>query len=86
VAFDHDISITTMLPAGSNPHCARTRRRFPSAGLPGIGIAVPAMISAYPDMLTTRPYATLLNKEPWRRDSYHYFRCLDDAGSYNNRE
>jgi hypothetical protein len=64
----------------------RTRRRFPSARLPGIGIAIPAVVSAYPDKLTTWAYAAMLNKEPGRRDSYHHLCCLDDAGSNNNRE
>ncbi len=52
-AFDHDISVMAVLPAGSNPYSMRTRRRFPSAGLPGIGVAIPTVVSAYPDMLWT---------------------------------
>jgi hypothetical protein len=86
VAFDHHISVMAVLPAGSNPYGMRTRRRFPSAGLPCIGISIPAVISADPNMLTTWPRATVLNKEPRRRDLHHHFCCLDDAGSYNNRE
>jgi hypothetical protein len=64
----------------------RTGRRFPSARLPGIGIAIPAVVSAYPDMLTAGAYTAMLNNQPRRRDLYHHLCCLNDAGSNNNRE
>ena len=85
-ALYHHISVTPMLPAGSNPHRMRTRRRFPSASLPCIGISIPTVVSAYPDMLTAWPRAAMLNKEPRRCDLYHHFCCLDDAGSNRNGE
>jgi hypothetical protein len=75
-----------MLPAGSNPYCVRTRRRFPSALLPGISMAIPAVVSAYPDVLTAWAYAAMLNNEPRRRDSYDHLCRLSGAGSNNNRE
>ena len=75
-----------MLPPGRDPYCVRTRRRFPSTRLPGIGIAIPAVVSAYPDMLTAWAYAAMLNKEPRRRNAYHHFCRLNDARSNNNRE
>lgn len=86
MAFDHYIPVMAVLPAGSNPYGMRTRRRFPSAGLPCIGISIPAVVSAYPDMLTAWPRAAMLNKEPRRCDLYHHFCCLDDAGSNRNGE
>jgi hypothetical protein len=86
VAFDHYITVMTVLPARRNPYGMRTRWRFPAALLPGIGVAIPTVVSPDPDVLTTWANAAMLNNEPGRRDLYYHLRCLSDACSYSNRK
>lgn len=45
---------------GSNPNRMGAWRRFPAARLPTIGIAIPAVVSAYPDVSPAWSNTTML--------------------------
>ena len=51
VAFRINIPAMTVRVSGSDPSRTGTWRRFPSARLPSVGIAVPALISPNPDVI-----------------------------------
>jgi hypothetical protein len=45
---------------GSNPNRMGAWRRFPAARLPTVGIAIPAVVSAYPDVSPARSHGSML--------------------------
>src|ERR1700728_2889162 len=59
--------------ARSHPYRMRTRRSFPSARSPYIGITVPAVIAADPYMITAWPHAPMLHDGMWRTGPYYHF-------------
>jgi hypothetical protein len=67
VAFGINIPVTAMRVSGSNPFRTGARGFFPTAGLPGIGIAIPAVVSADPDMIaagTNGPMLPYADRRP----------------------
>jgi hypothetical protein len=50
-AIDKDIPVMAMRVPRSDPYRMGARRLFPPARLPAVGIAIPAVVSAHPDML-----------------------------------
>ncbi len=50
VTLYENVAVMAMLPTGRDPDSALAGRKFPSAGLPHVGVTVPPMISANPDV------------------------------------
>jgi hypothetical protein len=82
VAFRINIPAMTVRVSGSDPSRTGTWRRFPSARLPSVGIAIPAVISANPDMITAwAKGAVFPNADRWPkpyndlRMSRYYPKC-----------
>jgi hypothetical protein len=73
-AFCVNIPVMAVRVPGSNPSRADPWRRFPSAPLPGVGIAVPALISANPDVITAGAKRAVLPDANRRPEPYDHFR------------
>ena len=58
--FRIHIPVMAMPVPGSNPSRTGVWRLFPPAGLPAIGIAIPTVVSADPDMIPARASGTML--------------------------
>ena len=56
-AFTEVIAIVPVFPARSDPHSMRAWRRLPTTCLPGIGMAVPTVISANPYVIPAGQYS-----------------------------
>ena len=54
--FRVNIPVMPMCVAGSHPYRMDAWRPFPTARLPGVGVTVPPVIAADPDMLSARAY------------------------------
>jgi hypothetical protein len=62
ITFGIHIPIMSVRVSGSNPSRTGAWRRFPAARLPSVGIAIPAVISANPDVIPAWPSSTMLAK------------------------
>jgi hypothetical protein len=74
VAFPVNIPVMAVRVPGSNPSHADTWRRFPPARLPSVGIAVPALISANPDVIMARAKRAVFPDANRRPKPYDHFR------------
>jgi hypothetical protein len=74
VAFDEDVSVASVLISRGYPYGMLMRRFLPTSGLPGIGIAVIAMISADPNVPPAWPDAAVLVDADRRSQLDHYLR------------
>src|SRR5580704_7275266 len=72
-AFDEDVAVVAMGPARGYPDGVGTRWDFPTARLPGVGMAVPAVVTADPDVIVTGTYYSVLHDRSGRRYLHHYF-------------
>jgi hypothetical protein len=58
--------VMSMFVSGSNPSRTGVRRLFPPARLPAVGIAIPVVVSANPDMIPAWTSSTMLpNTDRW---------------------
>jgi hypothetical protein len=60
VAFRIHIPVMAMCVSGSNPSRTGVWRLFPPAPLPTVGIAIPVVVSANPDMIPAWTRGTML--------------------------
>ena len=58
--FGVHVPVMAMSVPGSHPYCMGARGLFPPAPPPGVGIAIPVVVSGHPHMLTARPGGTML--------------------------
>jgi hypothetical protein len=66
MAFRVHIPVMSMFVSGSNPSRTGVRRLFPPARLPTVGIAIPVVVSANPDMIPAWTSSTMLpNTDRW---------------------
>ena len=75
MAFDKDVTAPAVFPAMLFPTCARVRRAFPSAGLPVVGILVPAVVAVNPHIVASRCTTTSFNDDTRRCDADEDLRC-----------
>lgn len=69
VSFNKNITAPTVNPAMGLPTGARTRRAFPPAGFPVVGVPVPAVVAIDPHMLATGSATTVFNHDAGRRNA-----------------
>jgi hypothetical protein len=77
--LDEYVSTVPMLVTRRHPYCMRAGREFPSARSPYIRIAVPAVITADPDVIPAWPHGAVLHDGMWRAGSYDYFISIGRA-------
>jgi hypothetical protein len=61
MTFRIHIPVMAARVSGSNPYRMGAWRRFPAARLPTVGIAIPAVVSADPDVSAAWPSGTMLS-------------------------
>ena len=60
MAFRIQVPVTAVPVLRSHPYSAGVWRLFPPARPPGVGIAIPVVVSVHPHMLTARAGGTML--------------------------
>jgi hypothetical protein len=65
MAFRVHIPVVSMCVSGCNPSRTGVWRLFPPARLPPLGIAIPLVVSANPDMIPAWTSSTMLPDTDW---------------------
>ena len=79
VTFRINIPVMPMRVSGSYPYRMGAWRFFPSASLPTVGVAIPAVVAADPDMIPARSRGTMLPDADRRPKPYY---DLSTSGCY----
>jgi hypothetical protein len=85
-AFDKHVAVMTVLPAWRHPNGMRMWRFCPTAGFPNVGVSVPAVITADPDVTPAGSNTAMFDDGPWRSDFDYHFGSLRRPDGYGNRK
>jgi hypothetical protein len=85
-AFDEHVSVAPVLPTRRDPYGMLARRHFPATRRPCIGLSVPAVIAANPNVSGARRDGSVLHNRRRRCNPNHHIRRLNQADAGRDSE